>query len=1719
MSTIRRAARTSFNLIMAFVLAASLGLTGGLASTTRAWADDATPSSDDVAEPRATAAPAADDAAAAPEAVNDTSEALNYFDDAAYQDFGLDISQTPTDFNSDTSDDPLAGFESYEPQNLYVSYMNRDDDHKNKGLFAVADSLNDLETSDLSLDGMLSNTYGGTSDIDASDWRFFQYDTSDACAVPYGDENLVAIDNLYTGTYMRQFNTDDRVSSQEIRLERFTDGKTELLAKAYSTLGYWDYFQPMDGIDQNGSLGLTAMASGDFDGSGDAQLAVYVPELLFPRITIYKYDGTSELKKTQEIQLKDLGWNTFGYPDFQDWRMPILNLTTFPHDGYDDLVINACLPRTKSNGIGNADQNSVMRIFSKFSGGQTDAMREVFKYDPNFGSYRMRFVSAIPTDLNDNGVPELVMAGHYNSYSKNDPLGTMDSSTNLVQMITYDKNDKGDYKYQNVWDSPKRVDAISDIDVDNIMCEPAALASGKYLREQNNALFLEGYVFLLSSSSTAAGGEADLFKGGDFSEQFHMTDLSGSNIFIKKAVSGNFAKNVAGTEQLIVQAGTEGSGHNETVSYDVRWVYQEGKQVGTKLKQFDTDLEFLHNRTSHDDGTFLALCGVEANTDNAYKFKLKSKSYGWSAPEPLAVLGSVPYWGELVGTDGYNVGTTSFGMSMGTASGEGVNWRVGANFNLSVEVMFGAGFLGSGVTAGGGLDFGLAGELMQNYYNEHEVTHELNYAENAGRDMVVCYATPTVVYEYEVWIPEFTANQEYCDAYNANLPDGVQAIHVGDTMGGCTTTQKIVNTYDSVMNIMPLDEYNAAAINHRSNDIQPLEKDQLFSHVSGDPTTYDQTKEQIPNVVQDDLMETSAFIPVQTRGDATLGATVTIGDESDKETGFDIAMNGGFSLGIDAKTSLVVKMDASLRGGLDFSVGRSANHINSKTKGQTFSTQLPQLPHNDAYKNYEHRVQMAVWRTKQANQPYVVGYLVDGIDANKAPKSLPRYPVAYSTSEDEIVWAWSNDTTRKAGAYGIALPESSGGWKVPSSNVVDGNENMFSIDKLPAGQEQKIRFQAYDDANKTNPSALGRELTGSTLSARAPEINTQPKSVSVPLGGTATFSVDATSRRGEKLDYQWYRLNTADSLYYDEWKPIPEATKSTLTISNVTQGDINTLYYVDVSDQTLEGLTVPSTHSRPAQIILETKTTALSNDDATATSSDDDATSDAPSSDDASTAPSSDDATAAPSDADATNAAPSSNDASTTLSNDDANAAPSSNDANVTPSNDNTSATDLVVPNIELLSFEQDDGTPASIHGDEIFLKDGTTGELKIQVTGSAGKDLTYPLGTLTAWVYYKAHPDDTKLTKAQKHLGYGVVHDKNKSTATWKFNAADAEHWGDVGPMVYQIELSFEPDQQGRQWWTGASTRIIINYGTVELDRKAHYLALDTDGVLPGLDEQDATPSDGAYKVAVTKNTKLPDLTPQMVGAQFDGWYLDTDFTTPLSFPFAPLTPGETTTLHGKWLQDEYNITYDLDGGTDPGNPAVLTNDSATVTLKDPTRLGYAFEGWYEVDGSGTVATEPTTYIPRGLTHDLELQAMWSIIEYPIYYSAFEGTNPKDNPHSYTVEDEVTIQAPLFEGAITGTNAWYADSLFSTKAATTIPKGSTGSVVLYGRADYPEPNPQPEPGPGPEVNPTTPTGGNGNGTALVSTGDATLPGIVTLASLLLLAFVAAGTAAHRRRS
>ena len=66
------------------------------------------------------------------------------------------------------------------------------------------------------------------------------------------------------------------------------------------------------------------------------------------------------------------------------------------------------------------------------------------------------------------------------------------------------------------------------------------------------------------------------------------------------------------------------------------------------------------------------------------------------------------------------------------------------------------------------------------------------------------------------------------------------------------------------------------------------------------------------------------------------------------------------------------------------------------------------------------------------------------------------------------------------------------------------------------------------------------------------------------------------------------------------------------------------------------------------------------------------------------------------------------------------------------------------------------------------------------------------------------------------------------------------------------------------------------------------------------------------------------------------------------------------------------YTVTYKLDGGKNAsGNPKTYKHNAADITLKNPTKKGYTFKGWY--NGSKKVTT-----IKKGSTGNIKLTAKW---------------------------------------------------------------------------------------------------------------------------------------------
>ena len=128
----------------------------------------------------------------------------------------------------------------------------------------------------------------------------------------------------------------------------------------------------------------------------------------------------------------------------------------------------------------------------------------------------------------------------------------------------------------------------------------------------------------------------------------------------------------------------------------------------------------------------------------------------------------------------------------------------------------------------------------------------------------------------------------------------------------------------------------------------------------------------------------------------------------------------------------------------------------------------------------------------------------------------------------------------------------------------------------------------------------------------------------------------------------------------------------------------------------------------------------------------------------------------------------------------------------------------------------------------------------------------------------------------------------------------------------------------------------------------------------------------------------------PTRLGYEFAGWSNE-----------GKITSGShgNKTFTASWNVINYNITYVLNDGTNnANNPATYTVEDA-ITLANPTRLGYDFDGW---DNGGTIA--------KGSTGAKTFTASWEIIEYNITY-VLNGGSATTNIAKYTIE---TLDADL---------------------------------------------------------------------------------------------------------
>ena len=166
-------------------------------------------------------------------------------------------------------------------------------------------------------------------------------------------------------------------------------------------------------------------------------------------------------------------------------------------------------------------------------------------------------------------------------------------------------------------------------------------------------------------------------------------------------------------------------------------------------------------------------------------------------------------------------------------------------------------------------------------------------------------------------------------------------------------------------------------------------------------------------------------------------------------------------------------------------------------------------------------------------------------------------------------------------------------------------------------------------------------------------------------------------------------------------------------------------------------------------------------------------------------------------------------------------------------------------------------------------------------------------------------------------------------------------------------------------------------------------------------------------------------------------------------------LTPinNETVTLYAKWNAINYNITYDLDGGSvATANPTTYNVETPTFTLNNPIKPGYTFDGWTGTDL--TEATQTVT-ITQGSTGDRSYTAHWTPNTYTVHFDANNGEGTM-NDMSFTYDQAQNLTANTFTREYHNFSGWNTSangsgtSYTDGQSVSNLTTEPNGTVTLY---------------------------------------------------------------------
>ncbi len=141
--------------------------------------------------------------------------------------------------------------------------------------------------------------------------------------------------------------------------------------------------------------------------------------------------------------------------------------------------------------------------------------------------------------------------------------------------------------------------------------------------------------------------------------------------------------------------------------------------------------------------------------------------------------------------------------------------------------------------------------------------------------------------------------------------------------------------------------------------------------------------------------------------------------------------------------------------------------------------------------------------------------------------------------------------------------------------------------------------------------------------------------------------------------------------------------------------------------------------------------------------------------------------------------------------------------------------------------------------------------------------------------------------------------------------------------------------------------------------------------------DAKGGTPAPSKQVIKEGEKVTAPAETITKLGYTFKGWYDNASYSGDV-YDFSAAVMADLL-LYAKWTTVEYEISIDLNGGSEPtpSNPKEYTIED-TITLKEPTKENVSFAGWTS-ESEGITTPQKEVTITPGNTGGKDYKANWN--------------------------------------------------------------------------------------------------------------------------------------------